>query len=326
MKNPLVSIIVPNYNGEQYIKESIKSVIKQTYKDIEIIVVDDGSTDSSEKIVKSILDHRLIFISRGSNYPKGGNSCRNLGLQLSHGEYVIFLDSDDLLGEKCVENRINYLSKHENLDFAVFNTYSFVNNIEDGHVFTRLNIKDPISHFICTDNLWQTASVIWKRSFVIGMGAYNLGYQRLQDPEMTLRAFFASCGNYKLVSESEADTYYRRPLKHSRSKQDKSYKAMVQFIRDFYTQNNAKSINHHNTMFMYLVFTSLHLKCWSAKDELREYVECIKILSHYNKDIISTWYNRFSLYRLKRPYVLRKVISSIVGKKSSQFREKYLSD
>ena len=89
-----VSIIVPVYNVEHYLEECIKSVIEQTYKNIELILVDDGSTDKSGKICDnySSLDERIIVIHKNNG---GLSSARNVGLEAAQGRYIIFIDSDD---------------------------------------------------------------------------------------------------------------------------------------------------------------------------------------------------------------------------------------
>ena len=87
----LVSVVIPNHNGEKYIAECIDSVLSQTYKEIEIIVVDDGSTDESLEVLNGY--SKRVRIISSMNY--GVNHARNLGLLGSHGDFVAFCDSDD---------------------------------------------------------------------------------------------------------------------------------------------------------------------------------------------------------------------------------------
>lgn len=102
-----VSIIVPVYNVEHYLEECIKSVIEQTYKNIELILVDDGSTDKSGKICDnySSLDERIIVIHKNNG---GLSSARNVGLEAAQGRYIIFIDSDDYwIGNNCLLHMVN---------------------------------------------------------------------------------------------------------------------------------------------------------------------------------------------------------------------------
>lgn len=112
---PLVSIITPAYNAEKYIAETIQSVINQTYKNWELIIIDDGSTDNTSKIINSFKDKRILL-----SYQKnqGVSVARNLGLSLVQGKYITFLDADDILPPRSLEVRVNYLELHPNIDLV----------------------------------------------------------------------------------------------------------------------------------------------------------------------------------------------------------------
>ena len=90
----LISIVIPLYNKEKFIKNTINSVLRQSYKDFELVIVDDGSTDDSVNIVKSISDSRIRIISKQN---EGVSKTRNRGIIEAKGEYIFFLDADDYL-------------------------------------------------------------------------------------------------------------------------------------------------------------------------------------------------------------------------------------
>ncbi len=92
-QHPKVSVVIPTYNRAHLISRAIQSVLDQTYQDLEIIIVDDGSTDNTEEIVKSFKDERIRFIRYDKN--KGASAARNTGIRASKGEYIAFQDSDD---------------------------------------------------------------------------------------------------------------------------------------------------------------------------------------------------------------------------------------
>ena len=108
MVMPLVSIVMPAYNSEKTIIKSIKSILDQSYHNWELLVVDDGSTDKTEKIVLDYIkkDKRIKLIK---NSGKGVSSARNAGIDKSEGEYICFLDSDDLYSENVLKNRVKFI-------------------------------------------------------------------------------------------------------------------------------------------------------------------------------------------------------------------------
>ena len=126
--NPLISVVMPVHNGERYIEKSIRSVIMQTYDNLELIVIDDLSTDSTEKIVKDLCeeDKRVIYIKNSQNI--GTARSRNRGLEQSKGDYVAFLDADDMWKPEKLKVQLQKLeSKKADL---VYSSYEIVN--EDG--------------------------------------------------------------------------------------------------------------------------------------------------------------------------------------------------
>ena len=111
-KKPLISVLVCNYNYANYIEETLKSAILQDYANIEIIIVDDGSTDNSKEVIKNFIknhsDYNINLISRGN---KGIAFSRNEAIKKSNGEYFIFLDSDDLLTESYISKMFEVMQK-----------------------------------------------------------------------------------------------------------------------------------------------------------------------------------------------------------------------
>ena len=113
MKKHLVSIITPMYNSGEFIKYTIDSVINQTYKDWEMIIVDDCSTDISPEIVKSYLENesRIKYIRTDKN--RGVSNARNTALKNANGQYIAFLDSDDIWDKEKLEKQINFMKEKD---------------------------------------------------------------------------------------------------------------------------------------------------------------------------------------------------------------------
>ena len=141
VKGKLVSVIIPIYNVEQYLKRCVDSVINQTYKNIEIILVDDGSPDNCNKICDEYAkaDKRIKVIHKTNG---GLSSARNEGLNIAEGEYICFIDSDDWVSESFVEFLINNIIK-ENADIITCETLDVKNerDIEENKKGEYLEIK-----------------------------------------------------------------------------------------------------------------------------------------------------------------------------------------
>ncbi len=116
-KEPLVSVMMPTYNNAKYIRQAIESVYAQNYKNIELIVVDDGSTDNTQKIVKEYNDIKYFYIEH-----KGIPFARNTALENSKGEYIAFCDSDDYWLPDKLSTQIQYFKEHSDCQI-VFTKY-----------------------------------------------------------------------------------------------------------------------------------------------------------------------------------------------------------
>ena len=117
MSKPLVSIIIPAYNSEKYISETLNSILSQTYRNMEIIVVDDGSSDRTAEIIKSYQTKRndkpdLIYIHQLN---AGPSNARNTGIRAAKGKYIAFLDSDDLWTDGKLEKQVSYMEANSDV-------------------------------------------------------------------------------------------------------------------------------------------------------------------------------------------------------------------
>ncbi len=116
IKNPKVSIIIPLYNSEEYIKECLESIVNQTYNNFEVIIVDDGSTDNSVNIVETFRKKLEINLIKQTN--SGASSARNNALNHVRGKYIVFIDSDDILAPTGLENLYTTITKY-NSDMVI---------------------------------------------------------------------------------------------------------------------------------------------------------------------------------------------------------------
>lgn len=122
-----ISVIIPAFNCEKYIKDAVNTVLNQTYKNYEIIVVDDGSEDNTKGILQQYIDKNSIKYIYQEN--QGPGAARNTGIKAAKGEYIAFLDADDVLLQRSLEARINIIEQYGNISFVFSDGY--VENIKN---------------------------------------------------------------------------------------------------------------------------------------------------------------------------------------------------
>ena len=153
----LISVIIPVYNVEQYLRQCIDSVINQTYKNLEIILVDDGSTDNSGKICDeyALKDKRIKTIHKKNG---GVSSARNIGLDIAKGDYIGFVDSDDYIERDMYELLLNTMLKQKS-QLAVCNWFKQINNnwIENERFPKKqiLTINEVLENFYWCMFVWN---------------------------------------------------------------------------------------------------------------------------------------------------------------------------
>ena len=160
-----VSIIVPVYNSEKYLKRCLDSLVNQTFDDIEIIVVNDGSTDRSEETIKGYMnDKRIILINKENG---GQASARNLGLTKAHGDYIMFIDSDDCVNLDMCDKAYNAIK--DGYDIACMDYYIIDGDGKKYHKISactegEISLKDYLLTAVCP---WNK---IYKKSFLVDNG------------------------------------------------------------------------------------------------------------------------------------------------------------
>jgi len=162
-KKKPVSVIVPVYNAAEYLNDCIKSIIMQSYKDIEIVLVDDGSTDSSLEICRHYqkLDSRIIVIHKKN---EGPSSTRNVGLKASKGEFVYFVDADDVIATDAICEMVN-ASEEFDVDLVMIDYTSDsteLNELTSKEYYTFIE-KDNLVHRISLEN--NVCGYVWNKLF-----------------------------------------------------------------------------------------------------------------------------------------------------------------
>lgn len=169
--SPLISIIIPMYNAEKYIGETIQSVMLQSYKNWEMIIVNNASTDKSLQIIDSLQDSRISVVSLDKN-SGGPAKPRNIGIENANGEYIAFLDADDIWHQDKLKIQIDYMIKYNYTFTSTNQLHIDENSIQISNkiykilaVFKKNKLKKTICDLIKTKFI-STSSVIVKKEYI----------------------------------------------------------------------------------------------------------------------------------------------------------------
>lgn len=217
--DPMISVVMSVYNAEKYLKDSIESILNQTYRNFEFIIIDDGSSDNSLNIINGFRekDNRIIVVSRSN---KGVVVSLNDGIKISRGKYIAIMDADDISLRNRLEKQLEYMEKNTDVSILATNVDIFGNigdeekkYIEQAYNFTIRNDNDAkaeILKYCCIAH----DSVIMRKTYMDEIGYYNENFKRCEDYELWIRTI---SHGYKIRKLDE------KLLKVRRHKDSKSY-------------------------------------------------------------------------------------------------------
>jgi glycosyltransferase involved in cell wall biosynthesis len=225
---PLVSVIIPCYNAERFLPETLESVFRQTIQDFEVLVIDDGSIDNTANIIRSFGNRLRSEFSANC----GASAARNRGTSLSRGMFIQYLDADDLLRPHALEERVNVLMTCSG--DVVYSDWQYLNELESG-VFQSGDIvnqqletfhKDP--QIAIFTNFWAPpAALLYRRRIVEAIGLWNESLPIIQDARFLLDAALAG-GKFVHIPNVQAD--YRV----HKSTTSLSHRSQDSFVQDIF--------------------------------------------------------------------------------------------
>lgn len=229
---PIVSIIIPCHNADQWVAEAIQSCLEQSYRPIEIIIIDDGSTDDSLAIIKHYGERYSDLIRYESQPNRGAPSARNRGFELTHGDYIQWLDADDRIGPQKLQHQVPIL-KDDKADVVTGWWRQFTEEkpglFVEGPLRKPLLADDPVASLVDDAGWAPASSYLMTRAVVEAVGGWNEALTCMQDVDFILgiamngaRFFVAPC----------LCGYYRRPLRSTVSTRNKA--AFMQNCFDIY--------------------------------------------------------------------------------------------
>ncbi|MDA8430931.1 MAG: glycosyltransferase [Geobacteraceae bacterium] len=204
---PKVSVIVPAFNSARYIQDALVSVLAQGYQDLEIIVVDDASTDNTAEVVTGLDSHKISYTRLPENHG-GPSTARNIGIKNSRGDYIVLFDSDDLMLPGRIEYAVSAMDEHPEVGMvcsdavkfdAIKGNYAY-NHLNPGHygrfraletrhVGSNLSIIDKQQAYSCLfyENYVQTSSVTIRKKVFDDIGYFDESLPNAEDWDMWFR-------------------------------------------------------------------------------------------------------------------------------------------
>lgn len=221
-EQPLISVILPVYNSQKYIEQSINSILNQTYKNFELIIINDGSTDNSETIIKNISDSRIVYVYQKN---QGLANTLNNGLKIAKGDFIARQDHDDISYAARFEKQIDYFIKHPKC--GLLGTWASVVD-ETGKKINHYH-QHPTSNFdlklfLLFDNPFVHTSVMFKKEIVTNCGKYN---ELLNGLVQDFEYWFRISKTYQVANLPEVLIDYRQ-LSSGMSFTEKNYTSIVQ--------------------------------------------------------------------------------------------------
>lgn len=283
--NSLVSIIIPCYNRAELIPVTLDSIINQSHKNWECIVVDDHSTDNSYNVVEQYAkkDSRIKLYKRPGNLPKGANACRNFGFEVSQGEYVNWFDSDDIMLADFISKRLIQLEDNTKL-VACFCSYYISNSTLTE---TEIHKLPPTNNFFKDYLLWNlrllTPSPLFRKTFLDKKTLFSTKLSRGQETEFFSRVFENIPDNLIKILNIPLFHY----IQHENSKSSTSYSKNHTLSRlSIYTLFIAKFKDKEIREKYYedlhhLLLNSIINKDWNSCKMIRSKIQ--EINKSYNK-------------------------------------------
>ena len=295
----LVSVIVTCYNKEKYIADTIISVLKQTYEKLELIIINDGSTDNSLEIIKSFTDIRLKLIDTINS---GVNAARNKGILASQGSIIAFLDGDDIWHRLKIESQLQYLTSN-NLDMCFCDYDTIDDSGQINHSFEKVNFPlfnyEKLKSKILGGNviLGSASSVIASKAIIDKIGLFDEKLKWGEDWEYWMRMVFYT---QKIGFLEKQLTFLRFGINQVQS----TLNTEKRYTDSLFILNKAMmsyTLTKKEKSILYLGICKIH---YAYSTDLRNFFRTYSKAIAYNYKIIA----RFDILYLLIKLVIKKIL------------------
>ncbi|PZX92461.1 hypothetical protein DOS84_15175 [Flavobacterium aquariorum] len=299
----LVSIIIPTYNRVHLIGETLESIIAQSYKSWECLIVDDWSTDDTATLIADYIkkDARFQYHQRPVDRKKGANACRNYGFELSKGKYIKWFDSDDIMHPDFLEKQVQVLEKNKYLDFCICLANEFFDNLDSRNIFkaNRTPKNDKLTSYLVKNHYFFTASPLWKKSLLRGKPLFDEDLTDSQETDFHFRML-----SFDVKYEYTNDVLFSIRRGHSSITQD---------------ELNLVSSNFSRFKFFLKAFEIVEENEVDDKNLLKQYI-LYRLLGLFyflndtqNKKVMTKYYFRILKNIIKTKYSLKDKIAICIG-------------
>ncbi len=247
----MISVVIPLYNKEAFIAETLESVLSQTYSNFEVIVVDDGSTDRSVPVVESFSDHRINLFKKRN---EGVSVARNYGVDQAKYAWIAFLDADDWWAPTFLEEAVKGIDQFpEELIFATGRSRVFKDQVERyaHEMLPEEGTTSKMSYFEVISNhlpLVNSSNVLLRKALFLETGGFRPGMRQHEDHDLWIRL----AANNEVVFINKELSYYRKNIKGSASAQPFASEDFIQYLHDIkavYNQLSETEREYFSTYF-----------------------------------------------------------------------------
>jgi glycosyltransferase involved in cell wall biosynthesis len=236
INSPKVSVIMPAYNAQMYIKHAIDSILNQTFSDFELIIINDGSTDKTEEIINSYNDSRIINVYNHDNF--GLSYSLNLGIRKASGEYIARMDADDISAQDRFKDQLAFMQKNPKIDILGSSVFVIKDNGKSKGILNRPTTHTEIKWF----SLFSTPMyhpTIMARAEVLKNNPYSLNLSNSEDYELWSRLLFTSSIYFANL---------KKPLLYYRSFDNSTTQKLDAEKKITSINNSISNIEHYSTL------------------------------------------------------------------------------
>ncbi len=196
--SPSVSVVIPSYNYARFLRKAVESLQAQSFSNWEVIIVDDGSTDDTDKVVADLLkeEQRIVYLWQQNS---GTSAAKNAGIRLARGEYILFLDADDLLTANKLAAHLEHFSNNPHIDIS-YSRFRYFQDGDEHRLFTKLDLSSEKEWVVEIDGRYDVALPVFlrgnnmvihaamvRKSLVDRVGDFDTGMRALEDWDYWLR-------------------------------------------------------------------------------------------------------------------------------------------